>query len=163
MNLGISSSKFVSIIFLLATILIALALSSVPFLITDRPSALPTLEGLDEGLIEGAEEEEEGFAEGEEGKEKKEDEGNIGEGFEGYDLAELKRSQFGADASSPDVFTKSVLPSSMYNSDISRRILSDSVPASAPSTELKKRIPSTSIFNSIFGSSSPKESFDLMN
>jgi hypothetical protein len=168
MNLGISSSKFVSIVFLLATILLALALSSVPFLIIDRPSALPTLEGLGEGLIEGADDDDdegdgEGFAEGNTNESYLSSGPAAAEGFDGYNMNDLKRSQFGTDASSPDVFTKSVLPSSMYNADLSRRILSDATPVSAPSSELKKRIPSTSIFNSIFGSSTPKEAFDIMN
>jgi len=97
MNLGINISyqKLVSLFFLLATIVISLALSSVSFLKNDRGSKLPKVSEGYEGYIEekqgyanyeGYEEEQEGYEEEKEGYEEEKEEGYAN--YEGYEEEE---------------------------------------------------------------------------
>ena len=76
--LGISSGKIASVAFLLVTLFLALALSSVDFLKTSNVAEVPVFhEGMDEKKKEGMEEEEET-----EGMEEKEEEEEKTEGLE---------------------------------------------------------------------------------
>ena len=94
--LGISSGKIASVAFLLVTLFLALALSSVDFLKTDTVAEVPVFyegmdekkkEGMDEKKKEGMEEEEEEVEEETEGMDEKEEQveeepTNKVEGFE---------------------------------------------------------------------------------
>jgi hypothetical protein len=79
--LGISSGKIASVAFLLVTLFLALALSSVDFLKTSNVAEVPVFhEGMDEKKKEGMEEEE--VEEETEGMEEKEEEEEKTEGLE---------------------------------------------------------------------------------